>query len=80
MKSNEKNQKKCEICESEATCLCITCQNYFCDSCFKLIHDKQVNSNHKKEIIDPFIPIDVKCPEHDKYPMDYFCVNEKGKS
>ena len=72
--------KECEICKSNATCLCLKSYSYFCDSCFKLIHDKQVNSNHKKEIIDPFVPIDIKCPEHDKYSMDLFCIDEKGKT
>ena len=72
--------KECEICKSNATCLCFQCIFYFCDSCFKLIHDKQANSTHKKEIIDPFAPIDIKCPYHVKYPIDYFCIDEKGKS
>ena len=72
--------KECEICKLNATCLCFKCISYFCDSCFKLVHDKQANSNHKKEIIDPFVPIDIKCPEHDKYPMELFCTDEKGKS
>ena len=72
--------KECEICKSYATCLCFKCNNYYYESCFKFVHDKQVNSNHKKEVIDPFVPIDIKCQEHDKYPLDYFCVDEKGKS
>ena len=71
--------KDCEICQSNATCLCFECISYFCESCFKLIHDKKVNTNHKKEMIDPFVPIDVKCPEHKKHPMDLFCFEEKGK-
>ena len=45
----KKNQKNCEICESDATNLCLTCQNYYCESCFKLIHDKKQKS-HKKKI------------------------------
>ena len=72
--------KECEICKSNATCLCLKSYSYFCDSCFKLVHDKEVNSNHKKEIIDPFVPIDIKCSEHDRHPMDLFCVDEKGKT
>ena len=72
--------KECEICKSNATCLCLKSYSYFCDSCFKFVHDKQANSNHKKDIIDPFIPIDIKCPEHDKHQMDLFCIDEKGKS
>ena len=79
MKKEKSNQKKeCEICNSYATSLCFECNNYYCDSCFKLVHDKQINSSHKKELIDPFVPIDLKCPEHPKYPMDFFCIDEKG--
>ncbi len=51
--------------------------NYFCDSCFKLIHDKK-KSPHKKEKADPYVPIDIKCPEHPNGIMDFFCINEKG--
>ena len=40
--------KQCEICEKEATSLCFKCINYFCDSCYKLIHDKKNNNLHKK--------------------------------
>ena len=70
--------KKCEVCEEDATCLCFECLNYFCESCFKLIHDKK-KTRHKKEKIDPFIPIDFKCPEHPRIIMDLFCSEEKGK-
>ena len=34
--------------------------------------------NHKKENIDPFIPIELKCPIHPQNPMNLFCVDEKG--
>ena len=71
--------KKCEICDLNANCLCYQCISYFCDSCFKFIHDKQNNSTHKKELIDPFIPIETKCHQHPKIPINLFCVNEKGK-
>ena len=36
------------------------------------------NKNHKKEKIDYFLPIDTRCPEHPKVPLDLFCINEKG--
>ena len=71
--------KKCKICGINATCLCFQCIEYFCDSCFKFIHDKQLNSNHTKEAIDPYIQIDLKCSEHPKGLNDLFCLNEKGK-
>ena len=70
--------KECEICKSNATCLCFQCNNYFCDRCYKLIHDIKNNSEHKKESIDPFMPIDIKCPEHPQDRMYLFCADEKG--
>ena len=51
----------------------------FCDSCFKLIHDKQINSQHIKEKINKYIDIDMKCLDHPKVPINLFCVDEKGK-
>ena len=78
-KEKVKILKECEICKSNATYLCFKCHSYFCESCFKYIHDKQVNSNHKKETIDSFVPIELKCSKHDKHPMDYFCADSKGK-
>jgi len=72
--------KECEICESNATYLCFQCNNYFCESCYKIIHDKAKKGSHKKENIDPFVPIDLKCPYHFQNPMNLFCINEKGKS
>ena len=77
--NNHKLIKECEICGTNATCLCYICKSYFCESCYKLIHDKKINSNHKKENIDPFVPIDLKCPDHPEHPMYLFCVDEKGK-
>ena len=68
---------KCDICESDSTCLCITCQNYYCDTCFKLVHDKKTKS-HEKEAIDHYVPIDIKCPEHPSVPLNLFCTDEKG--
>ena len=73
----EKNIKICEICESNATCLCFQCNIYFCESCYKMIHDKKKSHNHKKESMNPFIPIDLKCPIHPLDRMNLFCVNEK---
>ena len=43
------------------------------------IHDLKKELNHKKENIDPFVPIDLKCPEHTDHPMSLFCIDEKGK-
>ena len=78
-KKNKKLIKECDICGENATCLCFKCIQYFCESCFKLIHDKKKNSNHQKEPIDPFVPIDLKCPDHPINPITFFCLDEKGK-
>ena len=71
--------KKCDFCDSYAKCLCYDCLNYFCGSCFKLIHDKEKCSKHKKDKIDPYIPINLKCSIHSKIPLNLFCIEEKGK-
>ena len=71
--------KKCEICKIDAIYLCFNCNNYFCESCFKFIHDKKINSNHKTEKIDLYLPIDLKCTDHPEYPMHLFCLQEKDK-
>ena len=79
MESSQNLLKLCEICGSNATSLCFKCSSYFCDSCYKFVHDKKINSNHIKEKIDPYIPIDIKCPEHPKILNNLFCVEEKDK-
>ena len=79
MKANE-NMKVCEICKENAVFLCFTCKNYFCIKCYKYVHDMKINSDHKKENIDPYIPIDIKCPEHPDHPIYLFCKDEKGKN
>ena len=70
--------KECLLCTSFASCLCLVCNNYFCDSCYTTIHDKPKSKNHKKEDIDPFIPIDLYCPKHPKDRLNLFCISEKG--
>ena len=75
----QKNIKLCEMCkDEEAATLCFDCHNYFCEACFKYIHDRKKNRSHKKEKIDLFIPIDTKCPEHEGNLMNLFCIDEKG--
>ena len=71
--------KKCEICEEKATNLCLKCMSYFCDSCFKFVHDKKNKKDHQKELIDPIAPINMKCPEHPLNAITLFCINESGK-
>ena len=76
----QKNIKQCEICNfKEAMTLCLDCHRYFCEACFKYVHDIKQNSNHKTEKIDLFIPIDTICPEHERVPINLFCIDEKGK-
>ena len=78
MEKNKNGIKECDICGSNATSLCFKCLLYFCDSCYKFIHDKQKNSNHQKKIIDPYVPIDLKCQEHPEIALTLFCLDEKG--
>ena len=79
MENIQSKVKLCELCHSEAKCLCFECFMYFCDSCFKFIHEKSTNKEHKKENIDYFVPIDFKCTEHPKNLLNLFCLDEKGK-
>ena len=78
-KNNNNNNKKCEICEIEASALCLECRNYYCDECYKYVHSKKVKNQHKKLKIDYFLPIDTKCPDHPKDTLTLFCIDEKGK-
>ena len=80
MNKNNSQIKKCKTCGSDATCLCFQCQEYFCEECYKYVHDKQINKTHKKENIDFYVPIDFKCPDHPNNAMNLFCVDEKGNS
>ena len=79
MEKNLKLIKECETCGVNATCLCFICNEYFCDSCFKMNHDKKIKSSHKKEKIDVYVPIDIYCQEHPDIALNLFCVDEKGK-
>ena len=78
MENNQKKICQCEICNKKPSFICYKCMNYFCDICYKLIHEKKGLFQHKKEMIDYFIPIDSKCPSHPKYPNEYFCLDENG--
>ena len=76
----KKNLKQCDICKvEEATSLCPQCFSYYCDGCFKQVHEKENNKEHKKEKIDYYVPIDTRCPEHEKIIINLFCLDEKGK-
>ena len=78
MKKQNKLIKSCEICiKSDATCLCYECNSYFCERCYKVIHEIKDDPKHKKEIIDLFVPIDLKCSEHPKDRLNLFCIDDK---
>ena len=72
--------KVCDICKINATSLCFKCNSYFCDSCFKFVHEKKNNIGHKSEEIDLFIPFEARCSIHPDIPMNLFkafCIIEK---
>ena len=76
---NRKNEKYCEICGSLAKELCLDCMVYFCEECYKYVHNKKLNHQHKRDKIDYFVPLDTKCPDHTKDRISLFCIDEKGK-
>ena len=76
---NKNNIKKCNMCGEAPNCLCFKCLMNLCDSCFKTIHSMKLTTQHKKEKIDYYVPIDIKCPDHPEVPFNLFCINEKGK-
>ena len=77
MEKNISLIKKCDACESDATCLCFICSNYYCEKCYKYIHNLKKYNNHKKEQIDSFVPFDLKCPDHPANQIELFCLEDK---
>ena len=79
MEINNKSFKQCDICkDKEAKSLCPQCFSYYCEGCFKQVHENTKNSKHKKEAIDYYVPIDTRCPDHERIPINLFCIDEKG--
>ena len=79
MEINKKNFKQCDMCkDKDATCLCPQCFSYYCDICYKAVHENTKNSEHKKESIDYNVPIDTRCPDHSGNNINLFCIDEKG--
>ena len=74
------SDKSCELCGTKATCVCFKCIMYFCDSCFKIIHNMKISNQHKKEELDLYVPMDIKCPEHPKDRTNLFCIDENGNN
>ena len=79
MEKKQKQIKECDFCGKYATSLCYDCLLYFCQNCYKFIHDMEKNNTHKKENIDPFVSIELKCSQHSKFPITLFCLTEKSK-
>ena len=81
MEIEPKNFKQCDICRGvEATSLCPQCFCYYCDECYKPVHNRINNKNHKKELIDFNVPIDTRCPDHPGNNINLFCLDEKGNN
>ena len=76
----KQNIRECMFCLKEATCLCYKCLEYYCDSCYNSAHKSDERKGHKKEKIDYYVPMDMKCPEHILIPNNLFCVDEKGNT
>lgn len=79
MENKQKQIKDCNFCRKNATNLCYDCKLYFCEKCYKIIHELKQESQHTKENIDPFVPIDFNCPQHPDNQLNLYCVDEKGK-
>ena len=52
--------------------------NYYCYSCFKIAHTNEEFKTHKKENIDYFNIIKVRCPELKLSAINLFCFERKG--
>ena len=75
----EDKEISCELCKNPASNICYDCSFYLCDSCFDYLHIKKVNSEHKKEKIEPIIPINIKCTKHQKMPLSFYYIEENSK-
>ena len=79
MEVKPKNYKICDICKADdATSLCLKCFSYYCEDCYKTVHKKKENKEHKKEEIDYNVPIDTHCSLHSGNDVNLFCLDEKG--
>ena len=38
----------------------------------------KISNQHKKENLDLFVPMDIKCPDHPKDRINLFCLEENG--
>ena len=76
----DKNEKKCDLCEEKTSNIFFEYSFFLCDSCFNFLHAKKSKEAHKKEEIKPYFSMKMKCPLHPKIPLNLFCIEEKGKS
>ena len=72
------DNKLCDICGESATNICFKCTMYFCDSCYNTVHNKKKVIEHKKEKLDFFVPMELKCLEHPNDRINLFCLDENG--
>ena len=70
--------KICEVCGEAANVLCMECKKYLCIECDTFLHGKERNKTHTREKISKNLPVDTKCPEHTKHPLEYFCEDDYG--
>lgn len=76
----EKIYKQCGVCKSPVKYICFDCSNnFYCESCFNMIHNKKENFLHPKFEIDYFIQAKNLCQEHPTIPLNLFCLTENGK-
>lgn len=78
MEAINNNLKKCEICEEEITNFHLENKKYYCDECYKYIHNKKTKKNHNKGKLDNLTPIGNKCPDHPDNLLNLFCIDEKS--
>ena len=69
----------CELCKEQANNICFDCCLYLCEPCFKFLHQKKAILEHKMIEIDPYVSMDIKCPNHPNNKINIFCANEKSK-
>ena len=69
--------KECELCNTYASCLCFECKSYYCNKCYEIIHSIKKSPIHKKEDIDAFVQIDLKCQKIPKDESTFFVWMKK---
>jgi len=78
MVENLTKLKKCNLCNSDSFWICFQCKKYYCDKCWKIIHEIKKEKAHEKTKINPYLSLDFFCSNHQEYPLELFCLNDKG--